>query len=139
MSKPLFKKITIVGVGLIGGSLGLAIKKRNLAKFVVGVVRREKSAIEAVEAKAVDMATLELGNGVQGADLVILAGPISTIILHIEQIGRGDPAGRPYIQRGAIVMDVGSSKAQINKIASRYFNKNFVGCHPMAGSETGPQ
>ena len=65
MRKPLFNKICIVGVGLIGGSLGLAIKKRGLAKFVVGVTRRKEAAKRAVQHGAVDMATLDLKEGVE--------------------------------------------------------------------------
>src|SRR5689334_2988648 len=128
MSKPLYNRISIIGIGLIGGSLGLAIKKRKLAKFVVGVARRKQSAIDAVATKAVDMATLDLKEGVSGADLVILAGPIPTIISQIKTVPK-------YISKNTLVIDVGSSKADINKAASRSLKKNFVGCHPMAGSE----
>lgn len=129
MKKPLFNKVCIVGVGLIGGSLGLAIKKRKLAKFVVGVARRKKSAIGAVQAKAVDMATLDLKEGVRDADLVILAGPIPTIISQIKTLSN-------CVLPNAVIIDVGSSKAQIGLTAKRFLKKNiFIGCHPMAGSE----
>ena len=128
MKKPLFNRICIVGVGLIGGSLGLAVKKRKLAKFVVGVARRKSSAISAVGTRAVDMATLDLKEGVRGADLVILAGPIPAIISQIKVLPR-------YISKNALVIDVGSSKSQINKSAVRFLKGNFIGCHPMAGSE----
>ncbi len=129
MKKPLFNRVAIVGVGLIGGSLGLAIKKRRLARFVVGVARRKASAIGAVSARAVDMATLNLKEGVQDADLVILAGPVSTILRHLALISR-------HLKRGSLVIDVGSSKEAIHAAANKFLKKNiFVGCHPMAGSE----
>ncbi len=127
--KPLFSKITIVGVGLIGGSLGLAIKKRKLAKRVIGVTRRRAAATEALRRKTVDSATLELAKGVVGADLVILAGPGSTIIRQIAILPK-------HLSRNTIVIDAGSSKMLIEKAARRYLKHNvFVGCHPMAGSE----
>ncbi len=129
MTKLLFNKICIVGVGLIGGSLGLAIKKRKLAKFVVGVARRKSSAIEAVGRKAVDMATLDLKEGVRGAELVILAGPIPSIISQIKHLSK-------FVSPNSVIMDVGSSKTLIGAAAKRFLKKNiFIGCHPMAGSE----
>ena len=129
MRKPLFNKVCIIGVGLIGGSLGLAIKKRRLAKFVVGVARRKQSAIQAVSRKALDMATLDLKEGVRGADLIILAGPIPTIISQIKLLSK-------CVSPNSVIMDVGSSKAQIGLAAKQFLKKNiFIGCHPMAGSE----
>src|SRR3989338_313396 len=126
--KPLFNKVVIVGAGLIGGSIGLAVKKRKLAKFVAGVVRRRETAIKVIEKKAVDMATLDLAEGVQGADLVILCAPVSTIIRQI-------PLIKPYLKKNAIVIDVGSSKRRIESAARKHLKRNtFVGCHPMAGS-----
>jgi prephenate dehydrogenase len=125
----LFKKVCIVGVGLIGGSLGLAIKKRRLAKFVVGVSRRKTSARDAAAVGAVDMATLDLREGVGGADLVILAGPVSTIETQIRSLPK-------LLSKNALVIDVGSSKGRIEAQAKKYLKKNkFVGCHPMAGLE----
>ena len=134
--KPLFNKICIVGVGLIGGSLGLAIKKRGLAKFVVGVTRRKETAKHAAQYKVVDMATMNLSEGVSGADLVILCGPVSVILDQIKILPK-------FLNKKTIVMDVGSSKVQIEKTAKKYFRVGahgraplpvFVGCHPMAGS-----
>ena len=129
MRKPLFNKVAIVGVGLIGGSLGLAIKKRKIAKFVVGVVRRKETVREAFERRALDVATLSLAEGVRGADLVILCAPVSTIVKQMKALGRA-------VSPSAIVIDVGSSKKQIDEAAKKFLKKGrFVGCHPMAGSE----
>ena len=125
----MFKKVCIVGVGLIGGSLGLAVKKRRLAKFVAGVCRRKSSARDAAAAGAVDMATLDLREGVSGADLVILAGPVSTIEAQIKSLPK-------LLSKNALVIDVGSSKGRIVTQAKKHLKKNkFIGCHPMAGLE----
>ena len=92
MNKPLFNKVCIVGVGLVGGSLGMAIKKRKLAKLVIGVVRRRETAIQAVEKKAVDVATFDLKKGVCDANLVILCSPVSAIVRQMQAI-------RPYLNK----------------------------------------
>ena len=129
MRKPLFDKVCIIGVGLIGGSIGVALKKRRLARWVVGVARKDDTAKKAVCFNAVDMATKDLKEGVHGADVVILCTPVSTII---EQLKKIDPFVRP----GILVMDVGSSKVLIEKTAAKHVKRAiFVGCHPMAGSE----
>lgn len=77
--KPLFKKIAIVGTGLIGGSIALSIKKRGLAKEVVGVSRHEQSLIRAKAKGAIDEGSQKL-EIIKGADLVILATPVSVIL-----------------------------------------------------------
>ncbi len=129
MKKPLFNRVAIVGVGLIGGSLGLAIKKRKLARLVVGVVHHKKTVVEAFRMRAVDVATLDLKEGLKGADLVILCGPISVIIKHLKTLSR-------FLGKNTIVIDVGSSKEAIDRAAKKHLTRNiFIGCHPMAGSE----
>lgn len=128
MKKPLFNKVTVIGVGLIGGSLGMAIKKKGLARWVVGVVRRKRSAIQAVRKKAVDVATFDLKSSVEDADLVVLCAPVSTILKQI-------PLVRRHLKKNALVIDVGSSKVKIETAARERLKRNvFVGCHPMAGS-----
>ncbi len=128
MKKILFNKICIVGVGLIGGSLGMAIKKQKLAKLVVGVVRRDRTAKETMHKKAVDVAIFDLKEGVRNADLVILCGPVSIIASQLKAISK-------YVSPKTMVIDVGSSKVLINKIGKEYLGSSFVGCHPIAGSE----
>ena len=131
MKKPLFNKVAIVGVGLIGGSIGMAVKKRRLAKWVVGVARRAKTAKQAVAWKAVDVATLNLKEGVKGADLIVLCTPVSTIVRLLPQIRRFAP-------KGTLVLDVGSVKGEICRVGRKEFKNRFGGSHPMAGShETG--
>lgn len=129
MKKPLFPRICIVGIGLIGGSLGMALKKRRLARWVVGVSRTDATAKCAVATKAADVVTKNLKEGVTGADLVVLAAPVSTIVRQLREIA-------PFLKKGAVVIDVGGSKVQIESAAKKALKKNaFVGCHPMAGSQ----
>ena len=114
---------------LLAGRWGWLLKKKRLAKLVVGVVRKKSTLQKAFKRKALDVATLNLEEGVRGADLVILCAPISDIVDHIRRIGR-------FLGPKTIVMDVGSSKEQILNAAKKHLKKNiFVGCHPMAGSE----
>jgi len=128
MKKPLFHTVAVVGVGLIGGSIGLAVKKRGLAKIVVGVARRKKSIAEIFDKKAADVVTLDWKEGVAQADLVILCAPVPVIADQLRTISS-------HIKKGALVIDVGSSKSLIEKEARKHLKNRFVGCHPMAGSE----
>ena len=125
-----FKKIAIIGVGLIGGSIGLAVKKRKLADEVVGICRRDASLQKAIKYKSVDKATLDLEEGLRGADLVIIATPVGKII---------DRAGEiiKYAKDKKILTDVGSTKKEIVTQVEKMCPSNikFVGTHPMAGSE----
>lgn len=126
----MFNKITIVGVGLIGGSIGLAVKKKKPACRVMGVCRRELSRRKALKFKAVNKATLNFEEAVSRADLVIIASPVGKI----EAL-----AGRAVksMKKGAILTDVGSSKKQIVRRIEALASKkvNFIGSHPMAGSD----
>ena len=126
-----WKKITLVGVGLLGGSLGLAVKKRRLASSVVGFVRRKASIAECTRAGAVDHATLDIVEAVGGADLIVFCTPIAQMR---PLVGRMLPALKP----GAIVTDVGSVKASVVLDLETLVAKaggHFVGSHPMAGAE----
>ncbi|MDP8229612.1 MAG: prephenate dehydrogenase [Candidatus Gorgyraea atricola] len=126
----MFKRVTIIGLGLIGGSLGLAIKEKRLAKEVIGVSRRQTTIRQALSLGAVDRVTLDLEKGIKDSDLIILTAPVLTII---------DIAGRikGSIKKGAILTDAGSTKKDIvNKIEKILpASANFVGSHPIAGSE----
>lgn len=119
-------KVSIIGVGLIGGSLGLALKGRGLASKIIGVGRREISLKNALKAGAVDETTLDLKEGVYDADLIVLAAPVVSIL----RIGKETVS---YLKQGAILTDVGSTKEEIVRTLSA-LTRNFVGAHPMAGS-----
>lgn len=128
----LFSRITIIGVGLIGGSIGLAIKKRRLAVEVTGVFRRRSTLKKALKLRAVDRAVMSIEDGVSHADLIILAAPVCSIPrLAAEAI--------KYAKEGAIITDVGSAKAwivnSVEKMLGAYTGVSFVGSHPMGGSE----
>ncbi len=127
----LFDKVSIVGVGLLGGSLGRALRERKLAARVIGCVRRRESIDECRRARAVDVATLDFADGVTDADLVVLCTPIAQMLPLFKQL-------LPHLKRGAIVTDVGSVKGsvvrELETLAARA-GVHFVGSHPMAGSE----
>jgi len=126
----MFKKVAIIGVGLIGGSVGQAAKKRKIATKIVGICRRESSRRKALKFKAVDEATLNLKKGIEDADLVIIASPVGKISLLVKKAVK-------FMKKGAILTDVGSSKSVIVREADKASGKkiNFVGSHPMAGSD----
>jgi len=127
-----FDKIAIIGVGLIGGSIGLAVKKRKLAGEVVGVFRRRSTLKKALKHKAVDRGTMSVREGVFDADLIILATPVRSIAAAASQTVK-------YAKHGAIITDVGSTKGlivnRIEDMLSKNRSLNFIGSHPMAGSE----
>ncbi len=78
--KQLFRRVAIVGAGFMGASLGLAIKKKGLAKEIIGIGHHETSLREAVDVGAIDESTMDLMKGILGADLIILATPVNTIV-----------------------------------------------------------
>lgn len=127
-----FKRITIIGVGLIGGSIGLAIKKKKIADEVIGVFRREPTLERALKCNVVDKATMFIEGGVKNADLIIVASPVRSIPNIVKEVAR-------YAPKGAVITDAGSTKAWIVRSAEKAFAKSrgvyFVGSHPMAGSE----
>ena len=123
-----FSQVTIIGVGVIGGSLGLAIKKHFRSVTIVGFDRREVLR-KALSKGAIDAATTSLRSAVEKADLVLLAMPVSQILKSLPRIAK-------YSLPGALVSDVGSVKGSIVRCARRLFPRgNFVGGHPMAGVE----
>ena len=126
-----FEKVSLIGVGLLGGSLGLALKQRKLATRVEACVRREATIVECQQVGAVDSATLDLACAVKDADLVVLCTPLAQMRQLTERM-------LPNLKAGAIVTDVGSVKgsivAELSPLVARA-NAEFIGSHPMAGSE----
>jgi len=126
-----WKKITLIGVGLLGGSLGLAIRQRRLADMVVGFVRRAASVAECKRLRAVDHATRDVEGAVAGADLIILCTPLAQMRRLVKEM-------LPALKPGAIITDVGSVKASVIEELEALIAKvgaRFVGSHPMAGAE----
>jgi len=123
-----FRTITIIGVGVIGGSLGLAIKKHFPSAYVVGIDKRGVLK-KAVRRGAIDKGATDLRNAVSATDLVFLATPVSVIQKLL-------PTVAAYVSHHAVVTDVGSVKRSIMRSAARFFPRgNFIGGHPMAGVE----
>jgi len=121
-----FNKVAIIGTGLVGGSIALALKKKGLASLVVGVSRQKKNILLARRKGAIQAGSRVLSI-IKGADLLILATPVNTIIdlaPKIAKLTAGD----------CIVTDVGSTKGQIVSILEKLF-PNYVGSHPLAGSQ----
>jgi prephenate dehydrogenase len=122
----LFNKVAIVGVGLIGGSLGLAIKNKGIARKVIGIGHRQKSIDQAIRRRAIDDGSLELSS-IKDADLVILAPPVGEILKILPKLPQ-------FINSNCLVIDAGSTKSEIMKLAQKSKVK-FIGCHPLAGME----
>ena len=126
-----FKQVTIIGTGLIGGSLGLALKKRRLAGRIIGCDRAP--ALKRAQAcGAIEAGNSNPADAVRGSDLVVLATPVIPIL---DLIGRLAPT----LPARTLVTDVGSTKAEIVARAAKSFGRNaghrFLAGHPMAGKE----
>jgi prephenate dehydrogenase len=125
-----FKHVAIIGVGLIGGSLGMILKQQHLADSVVGVGRRVENLKTAVDLQAIDRYVLEAKDGVREADLVVLATPVDTYERHLKEWAS-------YLSPGTIVTDVGSVKGSLVGQVEALLppGVHFVGGHPIAGKE----
>lgn len=122
--------VAVVGLGLMGASLCMDLKAQHLCREVRGVARRTQTVLDAFFAHAVDLATNDLQTGILGADIVILATPVRTIVATIEEIG-------PRLWPGSLVMDMGSTKADICAAMDLLpAGVQPVGGHPMCGKET---
>lgn len=132
MKKLLFSRVVIAGVGLMGGSLGLAIKRQGLAREVVGLVRRRSTIREAKARGCIDAGTLSIPQAVRDAEMVVLAGPVSSTLPLLK-------AMLPHLPAGCLVTDLGSTKVKLlGHIAGLLPPKpgfDFISSHPMAGSE----
>jgi len=131
VSDPLFNRIAIVGVGLLGGSLGLAARKHNLCQEIVGVGRSAASLEEARRLEVIDRSTQNAAEAIAESDLVVLCTPVRHIVEVLPQLVS-------HARPGTIFTDVGSTKASIVRVGEEAASSNgihFVGSHPMAGSE----
>jgi prephenate dehydrogenase len=123
-------RLSIIGVGLLGGSIGLAVKSAAMACAVVGYGHRTSTLEKAKDIGAIDEPASSAAEAVKGADLVILCTPVGIFRQNLAEIG-------PALSPGAIVTDVGSTKRSVVDLARQILPKSvhFVGSHPMAGSE----
>ncbi|MBP7088680.1 MAG: prephenate dehydrogenase [Candidatus Omnitrophica bacterium] len=125
-----FKKVSILGVGFMGGSLALATKKTFPQTSVWGYARSRRSYYKLKKLDILDKVITDLKSLIKDADLVILALPVAEIINYLRKIA-------PFLKENSLVIDLGSSKELIVKKAKQYLPKNidFIGCHPLCGSE----
>jgi prephenate dehydrogenase len=125
-----FNQAVIIGVGLIGGSLGMILRRKGLASSVVGVGRRIENLKTAVTVGAIDRYVVDSREAVKEADLVILATPVDTYERHLKEWAS-------CLRPGAIVTDVGSVKGELVERSEHQMpaGVHFVGAHPIAGKE----
>ncbi len=134
LEKPLFDRVALIGLGLIGSSIARAVKHLNLAGAVVAVDRSEDVAARVRELRIADEVTTDVVAGVTGADLVILCVPVGVC-------GAVAEAMKPGLRPGCIVSDVGSVKASVIAQVQPHLpaGVHFVPAHPVAGTEhSGP-
>ena len=126
----MFENVTIIGTGLLGGSLARDLKKHGLAKHIIGVCRTEATAKAAIESGVVD-AVLPATDAVNNADLIVLATPMQSMVSVLESIANDIP-------KNAIITDVGSVKtdlySQLKDKVPQLLGQ-FVLAHPIAGGE----
>ena len=129
-----FNTVCIIGLGLIGGSIGLSMKKNNFESKIIGYAKTEKTLRRAIERGLIDDAEKNLVKAVDEADLIILATPLSTFKPIIEEIA-------PFLKKGSIVTDTGSAKFTVlEELKDLIPNEvEFIPGHPIAGTEeSGP-
>ena len=127
----MINKITIIGVGLIGGSLALALKERNLAKVVFGYGRDQSRLEEAQKSNVIDAFSTNIKEAIDEANIIVIATPVGTFKDILHQI-------EPLISSNVIITDVGSTKSDIVNIVNdvlRDKSSYFIPAHPIAGKE----
>lgn len=127
----MIERLTIIGVGLIGGSLARALKSAGAVKEVVGTSRSIQHLQRARELGVVDRIEIDMGAAVSGADVVVVAVPVGAMESVFVDIA-------PHLSDETVLTDVGSSKASVVEAAKKVFGtlpENFVPAHPIAGTE----
>ncbi len=122
--------VAVIGVGLIGGSIGRALRARSLAERVVGIGRSEATLDLALQIGAIDEATTDIAGGVARADVVVVCTPVPLIASTVRSVARHAPSG-------VLVTDAGSTKRTIVEEVEQDERARavFVAGHPIAGSE----
>ena len=127
----MINKITIIGVGLIGGSLAKAIKENNLAKVVFGFGRDLNRLEKAKKANVIDQFSINLKDAINDSDIVIIATPVGSFKEILSEI-------KPFLTSKIVISDVGSTKTNIASIVSQTlgdYSNCFIPAHPIAGKE----
>jgi prephenate dehydrogenase len=126
----MFERVAILGLGLMGGSLGLALRARRLAHEIVGYDTRPEAVVQALARGAITRASDSVRDAVMAADLVVLAAPILALHDLLAEAG-------PHLGPDTVVTDLGSTKAEVVRWAEELLprSERFVGGHPMVGSE----
>jgi prephenate dehydrogenase len=127
----MMNKICIIGVGLIGGSFAIGLKKSAQVKTIVGFGRNISSLAKAKKLGVIDEYTLDIAQALSATDLVLIATPVNSFKAILEMI-------KPHISKHIIITDVGSTKASVVNTAKQVFGKmpnNFIPAHPIAGKE----
>ncbi|HEY3268341.1 MAG TPA: prephenate dehydrogenase/arogenate dehydrogenase family protein [Armatimonadota bacterium] len=122
----MFNNVAVIGMGLLGGSVGIDVRQRGLARRVLGVTRRAGQTEAILASGAVDEVTTDWA-ALSGADLIVMAAPVSAILRQMPDVAR-------WAAPEAIVTDLGSTKAEISRVGEAALGGRFVPGHPMAGS-----
>ena len=129
-----FKKVCIIGLGLIGGSIGLAMKRSKISNQIIGFARSNSTLKRAIELGLVDKVKDNLEDAVNDCDLIILATPLSTFKKLVEEMS-------PFLKKDCIITDTGSAKLSVIEDLRGILPNNveFIPGHPIAGTEeSGP-
>ncbi|HEX5055202.1 MAG TPA: prephenate dehydrogenase/arogenate dehydrogenase family protein [Gammaproteobacteria bacterium] len=127
----MIKQLSIIGVGLIGGSLALALRQAGYCRRIIGIGRSAERLQAACKARVIDEGTTDYAAGLADADMVLVAVPLNSYVESFRQI-------KGKVRSDAVITDVGSAKACVIEDAARVFGKvpqNFVPGHPIAGTE----
>ncbi len=135
ISDPMFDRVALIGLGLIGSSLGHAMKRGNIARHIAGTARSAQTLRTALDIGFVDSCHEDMAKAVRDADLVMMCVPVGISEKICQQIA-------PFLKKGAILSDVGSVKGSVINSCRPHIPQgvHFVPGHPMAGTEfSGPE
>ena len=127
----MMKKICIIGIGLIGGSLAKAIKKTHQSEIVFGYGRNSSRLEKAKKSNVIDQYSTDIGVALDGANIVIIATPVGSYESILKEM-------KPHISEDMVISDVGSTKVSVIEAVKAVFDSvldNFIPAHPIAGKE----
>ena len=127
----MMKKVCIIGIGLIGGSLAKAIKKSHQSEIVFGYGRDEERLERAQKGNLIDQYSADIGEALDGANMVIIATPVGSYESILKEM-------KPHIAKDMVISDVGSTKVSVIEAVKAVFDgvvDNFIPAHPITGKE----